>query len=150
MRQLHVGPGCLPWLVLGCALLAARSAAAADVPRGFCPDCRNRLPHDDTACPYCARAKEQRQPGGLTPMGKFSIAMSVVVVLLIVVNVSHLRRLLARRRHPSELLVYRCPQCGQKLRYAAASAGRAGQCPRCGARHTFPEFDSSSVEAVGH
>jgi hypothetical protein len=27
--------------------------------------------------------------------------------------------------------IWRCPSCGQKLRYRAHKAGRAGGCPRC-------------------
>jgi hypothetical protein len=34
--------------------------------------------------------------------------------------------------------VWRCPGCGQKLRYRAHQAGRAGGCPRCLREWTLP------------
>src|SRR6266404_5441565 len=33
---------------------------------------------------------------------------------------------------------FRCAQCGQKLRFLASKAGRAGMCPRCRKQWTLP------------
>jgi hypothetical protein len=39
---------------------------------------------------------------------------------------------------------FRCPACGQKVRYASGKAGRAGMCPRCKGRWSLPAAPSSS------
>lgn len=45
-----------------------------------------------------------------------------------------------RRRRPASEVHYhfRCPGCGQKIRYSADKAGRAAACPHCRQRWTFP------------
>jgi hypothetical protein len=35
-------------------------------------------------------------------------------------------------------LLFRCPHCGQKVRYLASKAGRPGMCPRCRQQWTLP------------
>ena len=42
------------------------------------------------------------------------------------------------RRRQARRHVFRCPECGQKIRYAAARAGADGACPRCWKRVTLP------------
>jgi hypothetical protein len=42
----------------------------------------------------------------------------------------------ARREEP--YCVFRCPGCGQKVRYQARKAGRAALCPRCRRPWTLP------------
>jgi hypothetical protein len=52
---------------------------------------------------------------------------------------------LGRRRETEELYYFRCPDCGQKMRYAAQKAGRAAMCPRCHQRWVLP----ATPEALG-
>jgi hypothetical protein len=49
------------------------------------------------------------------------------------------------REEPS--FFFRCPGCGQKLRYLARKAGRSGQCPRCKQGCTFP---TGPLESLGN
>src|SRR5262245_20471060 len=45
------------------------------------------------------------------------------------------------RRRPSDSAAYhafRCPGCGQKVRYLATKAGRPAKCPRCRGLWTLP------------
>ena len=58
MREIRVGPDACHGLCLVCCWRPTGGRGRR--PRGFCRSCRNRLPHDGTACLY-ARAKEQRQ-----------------------------------------------------------------------------------------
>jgi hypothetical protein len=44
----------------------------------------------------------------------------------------------ARNSKIEQVYYFRCPGCTQKLRYLASKAGRAGMCPRCRQRWTFP------------
>jgi hypothetical protein len=66
----------------------------------------------------------------------------VVVVLIVTgaVLVAAAAYLLWRGRRPAESVVhyFRCPACGQKLRYAACKAGRPAVCPRCRRQGTLP------------
>jgi hypothetical protein len=51
-----------------------------------------------------------------------------------------------------EFHYWRCPDCGQKLRYLAAKAGRAALCPLCRRRLTLPrrpEELSPALDASG-
>jgi hypothetical protein len=50
------------------------------------------------------------------------------------------------REEPS--FFFRCPGCGQKLRYLARKAGRPGQCPRCKQGCTFPIQPAESLGKV--
>ncbi len=45
----------------------------------------------------------------------------------------------AGRRESRSSLFFRCPWCGQKLRYVSRKAGRSGPCPRCLRPCTMPE-----------
>jgi hypothetical protein len=60
----------------------------------------------------------------------------------------------ARSAQEGRFQSFRCPGCGQKLRYLTEKAGRIGICPRCKARCTFPattqnaEFDENSPERI--
>jgi hypothetical protein len=48
------------------------------------------------------------------------------------------------RPAPEELHhVFRCPRCGQQLRYPRSAAGRVGMCPGCGRRCTMPSGPSA-------
>jgi DNA-directed RNA polymerase subunit RPC12/RpoP len=51
-----------------------------------------------------------------------------------------------RRPVQEPINLYRCSDCGQKLRYLASKAGNAGMCPRCRNRFVFPE---TSQEIAG-
>src|SRR5271165_4999305 len=48
--------------------------------------------------------------------------------------------ILRTARKPDEpgTYLYRCPECGQKVRYSARRAGRDALCPRCRQRCTLP------------
>jgi DNA-directed RNA polymerase subunit RPC12/RpoP len=48
----------------------------------------------------------------------------------------------ARRAPKDEVYHFNCPNCGQRFRYQAKQAGRAGQCPRCRKQLTFPRRPS--------
>ena len=67
-----------------------------------------------------------------------------VTILLVLGTVAILAAagyfLLWSDRHPEEveLHYFRCPECGQKMRYAAARAGRNAICPRCKRHSTLP------------
>jgi hypothetical protein len=41
---------------------------------------------------------------------------------------------------------FRCPACGQKLRYLARKAGRSGMCPRCKKPCTFPSRPQEALD----
>jgi len=45
----------------------------------------------------------------------------------------------AGRWEPGSSLYFRCPWCGQKLRYVPRKAGRSGPCPRCLRPCTTPQ-----------
>lgn len=53
--------------------------------------------------------------------------------------------LVVRLYAPSEEMFYffRCPACGQKLRYLAHKAGRSAICPRCRRSVTLPATPQS-------
>jgi DNA-directed RNA polymerase subunit RPC12/RpoP len=44
----------------------------------------------------------------------------------------------ARKSEEPGMYLYRCPECGQKVRYSARRAGRDALCPRCRHRCTLP------------
>jgi DNA-directed RNA polymerase subunit RPC12/RpoP len=60
-----------------------------------------------------------------------------LVATILVAGAGRLVLCLARRRQAVHH-VFRCPACGQKIRYAAARAGTVGGCPRCWKKVTLP------------
>jgi hypothetical protein len=50
-----------------------------------------------------------------------------------------------RHSRGAQSYLFRCPNCGQKLRYAARRAGQAGACPRCRERVTFPAIPRTAT-----
>jgi hypothetical protein len=56
----------------------------------------------------------------------------------------------SRRPREAAFHYFRCPDCGQKMRYAASRAGRDAICPRCRRRWTLPATPQplASPEAV--
>ena len=44
--------------------------------------------------------------------------------------------------------LFRCDGCGQKLRYLASKAGRAGMCPRCRRQWTLPASAQAPPAAI--
>src|SRR5260370_20057159 len=62
------------------------------------------------------------------------VAVGTVAILTVVGCV------LRAGRRPGEVAhhYFRCPDCGQKMRYAASRAGRDAICPRCRRRWTLP------------
>ena len=50
-----------------------------------------------------------------------------------------------RQPREEQSFFFRCPGCGQKLRYLARKAGRPGQCPRCKQGCTFPTRPNESL-----
>ena len=66
-----------------------------------------------------------------------------VTIILAVVAAALLATLAwwMRGARPSDepaMCLYRCTDCGQKIRYAASRAGREALCPRCRSRCTLP------------
>jgi len=57
----------------------------------------------------------------------------------------------ARLRKPKEekFCNFRCPGCGQKVRYLTSKAGRAAMCPRCRQRWTLPSDPQTAWGADG-
>src|SRR5262249_15274854 len=60
-----------------------------------------------------------------------------------------------RRHHQEETFHYfRCPECGQKVRYLASRAGREAMCPRCAKKWTLPRepriFDPAAYSIEGY
>ena len=55
----------------------------------------------------------------------------------------------AQRPRAEPIYHFRCPACGQKLRYSASRAGRAAICTRCSQRLTLP-LKSSSNDSRPH
>jgi hypothetical protein len=53
-----------------------------------------------------------------------------------------------RNPRDEKLYHFRCTSCGQKLRYLASKAGRAGMCPRCRTKCTFPREGESSPSFI--
>jgi hypothetical protein len=55
-----------------------------------------------------------------------------------------------RNRHPKveEFVRFRCPGCHRKLRFLASKAGRAGMCPRCRQRWTWPTIRQAVSSAT--
>jgi DNA-directed RNA polymerase subunit RPC12/RpoP len=49
------------------------------------------------------------------------------------------------------MYVYRCPECGQKVRYSARRAGRDALCPQCRGRWVLPATQQPlpPLEAAG-
>jgi len=43
-----------------------------------------------------------------------------------------------RKTDEPGMYLYRCPECGQKVRYSARRAGRDALCPRCRGRWVLP------------
>ena len=79
-----------------------------------------------------------------------------VLSLAVVVLATAGAILYVRRRQPQEEPYYyfRCPECGQKVRYLASKAGRECMCPRCGKKWTLPRqpqpFDPAAYSADGY
>jgi DNA-directed RNA polymerase subunit RPC12/RpoP len=66
-----------------------------------------------------------------------------VIIIVVAVAVALLASIAwrMRRARPSDeptMYLYRCTDCGQKIRYAASRAGREALCPRCRSRCTLP------------
>ncbi len=76
-----------------------------------------------------------------------------LIVLLVVIAVAALAvywKMNSHSRNEGQFHVFRCPRCGQKLRYLTSKAGRAGMCPRCRQRWTFPTLSQlRAVDAEG-
>jgi hypothetical protein len=68
------------------------------------------------------------------------IPTSIAFVLLLAGALAAGVYLVLRSRRPKlePMCHFRCPACGQKLRYSANRAGRDALCTRCGRRTTLP------------
>jgi len=64
------------------------------------------------------------------------IVVSVVAFVALAAGVYYVLR--ARQPKAEEMYHFRCPQCEQKLRYAASRAGRPAMCTRCTWRGLLP------------
>jgi DNA-directed RNA polymerase subunit RPC12/RpoP len=71
-----------------------------------------------------------------------------VIAIVGLVGVGAASYWFASRRQPAQepVNLYRCSDCGQKLRYLASKAGNAGMCPRCRNRFIFPETSQVITE----
>jgi DNA-directed RNA polymerase subunit RPC12/RpoP len=65
-----------------------------------------------------------------------TIILAVVAAALLVTIAWRMRS--ARPSDEPTMYLYRCTDCGQKIRYAASRAGREALCPRCRSRCTLP------------
>jgi hypothetical protein len=78
----------------------------------------------------------------LALMGAGAVATILALMgagaVVLTLGVAGYIRWLARQRVGSVLHHARCPKCSQKVRYAAARAGRQAICPRCKLRFTLP------------
>ena len=58
--------------------------------------------------------------------------------LIVLAAVRTFWKMQSRGPRAETFLLFRCPRCGQKVRYLAAKAGRDALCPRCLQRWTLP------------
>jgi ribosomal protein S27E len=68
--------------------------------------------------------------------------MLVAIVLLVatsIVGVGLSLWMRSRRPEEEQFLRFRCPGCGQKLRFLASKAGRDSRCPQCQQRFTLSD-----------
>jgi DNA-directed RNA polymerase subunit RPC12/RpoP len=64
------------------------------------------------------------------------IVAAGIAVILAVVGWRMMRT--ARQPDQPTMYLYRCPNCGQKIRYAISRSGRKALCPRCKRRCILP------------
>lgn len=53
-----------------------------------------------------------------------------------------------RQPQKEQSFFFRCPSCGQKLRYLARKAGKLGKCPRCNKGCTFPSTPQEAAASA--
>jgi uncharacterized paraquat-inducible protein A len=64
--------------------------------------------------------------------------MWIALVALVLIALAGVVLMQRSRQQQAQRHVFRCPECGQKIRYAAVRAGADGACPRCWKRVTLP------------
>lgn len=73
----------------------------------------------------------------------------IFAILLGVLAIGMGLAIIYKNKRSQEVASYhitRCQECGQKLRYLAAKAGRDALCPRCGNRAALPDEATAAAE----
>src|SRR5438552_2695384 len=88
--------------------------------------------------------------GKETSIGQGASEVAMMMTLVVLGTVASLAGgayflVRSRGRQPVAFPCFRCPACGQKVRYASEKAGRAGTCPRCKERWALPTTPDSTT-----